>query len=295
MPTPGNGVDGECYGSPHYNTGIAAYPQQPVLVPYPNQQYHEPPPAYETIGNFPSLCANPVGFQLNVTPSAPVAENDVSYAPVWPTSHNGAQVHVPANAPQRNVQPTTTFNNIPYSAPTTSHLLVASAQNPAALGSQNTCWCMRKLPLPFRAIFFYMMVSAMVHIGLGIGIALASNQHARRSRTISCGIPFWGAILHIITGIINAAAHVSPPRCKISTAIILTIGTMIVGVIDLALNIKDFNDAVDCFVEITNFGGSTHVCFHSSPFYWGLIATNGFILFFSLILIFLGCILSNEQ
>ncbi|XP_068111767.1 uncharacterized protein [Hyperolius riggenbachi] len=254
MPTPGNGVDGECYGSPQYNTGIAAYPQQPVLqlqnvpvAPYPVQQYQEPPPAYETISNLPTVCANPVGFQLNVTPSAPVAENDVSNAPAWPTSHNGAQVHVPANAPQWNVQPTTTFNNIPYSAPTTSQPLVASAQNPAALWPQNTYGRNRSggnFPLPGMV----MIVSAIVHIGFGIGVA--SNQHGRGSRTISCGIPFWGAILHIITGSVNAAAHVSPPRCK----------------------------------------------FHASPLYWGLIATNGFILFLSLVFVCVGCsIFSNGQ
>ncbi|XP_068114428.1 membrane-spanning 4-domains subfamily A member 8-like [Hyperolius riggenbachi] len=284
MPTPGNDVNSERYVPPPY-AGNAAHPQQHALplqnvpvAPYPVQQYHDPelPPAYETISDFPLY---PSDLQLNVTPSVQAGPNDA-----WSRFYNGSQVQVPANNQQWNVQPSATFNNIPYSAPTTNPPVINTTQTSVPVWPQETVSRNQRRGNPCIGIL--MIILAIAHIGIGIG--LTTNYHGGKSSTISSGIPFWGAALHIITGSVNIAAHASLTRCKVICAIILTVGTLIVSAIDLVINVKDFNNAHDCWFGSGHWGPSKD-CFNAMPYYWGLVSTNGFILFLSLISLCFGC------
>ncbi|XP_040294313.1 membrane-spanning 4-domains subfamily A member 4A-like [Bufo bufo] len=85
-----------------------------------------------------------------------------------------------------------------------------------------------------RALGIVLIVSSILEIGLGIGLAFTNF-----TITLPSGIPFWGTIFYIIAGALTIAAQSKPNICLVRGSLSLNIISSIFSGIAIILNSVD--------------------------------------------------------
>ncbi|XP_077107061.1 membrane-spanning 4-domains subfamily A member 8-like isoform X2 [Ranitomeya variabilis] len=166
----------------------------------------------------------------NVPHTYETIQNQASSAvPNWITSVPTYQQNVCPPIPAYTASPSTQMWAVPTVTPQWS---VANVMAPNTHPSSP--FYQTFLKSKPQALGIVLIISAILEIGLGIGLGFTSF-----SITFPSGIVFWGPIFYIIAGALTISAHHKPNVCLIRGSLSLNIITSIFSTIAFIINIID--------------------------------------------------------